>query len=100
MDNAEHKANIIQLTNDILMKIDSLPLHPRNKILYSRYLHAKLFWDLTVADTDKLIFSEFLDERFVKAKSNCIFIFTSLQDVTLRGKIPERFILGVSMPGI
>ena len=46
------------------------------------------------------IFSEFLDERFVKAKSNCIFIFTFLQDVTLRGKIPERFILGVSMPGI
>ena len=54
MDNAEHKANIIQLTNDILMKIDSLPLHPRNKILlYSRYLQAKLSWDFTVADIDK-----------------------------------------------
>ena len=57
MDNAEHKANIIQLTNDILMKIfyiDSLPLHPKNKILlYSRYLHAKLSWDLTVADIDE-----------------------------------------------
>ena len=46
MDNAEHKANIIQLTNDILMKTDSLPLNPRNKILlYLRYLHAKLSWD-------------------------------------------------------
>ena len=33
MDNADHIANIIQLTNDILMKIDSLLLHPRNKIL-------------------------------------------------------------------
>ena len=54
MDNAEHKTNIIQLTNDILMKIDSLRLHPRNKILlYSRYLHAKLSWDLTIADIDK-----------------------------------------------
>ena len=54
MNNAEHKASIIQLTNVILMKIDSLPLHPRNKILlYSRYLHAKLSWDLTVADIDK-----------------------------------------------
>ena len=54
MDNARHKANIIQLKNVILMKIDSLPLHPRNKILlYSRYLHAKLSWDLTVADIDK-----------------------------------------------
>ena len=54
MENVEHKANIIQLTNVILMKIDSLPLHPRNKILlYSLYLHAKLSWDLTVADIDK-----------------------------------------------
>ena len=53
MDNAEHKANIIQLTNDMLMKIDSLPLHSRNKILYLRYLHAILSWDLTVADIDK-----------------------------------------------
>ena len=53
MDKAEHKANIIQLTNDILMKIDSLLLHPTNKILYSRYLHAKLSWDLTIADIDK-----------------------------------------------
>ena len=54
MDNAEYKANIIQLTNDILMKIDSLLLHPRNKILlYSQYLHAKLSWGLTVADIDK-----------------------------------------------
>ena len=54
MDDAEHKANVIQLTNDMLMKTESLPLHPRNKILlYSRYLHSKLSWDLTVADTDK-----------------------------------------------
>ena len=54
MDNTKHKANILQLTNDILMKIESLPLHPRNKILlYSRYLHAKLSWDLTVAYIDK-----------------------------------------------
>ena len=29
MDNAEHKANIIQLINDILMKIDSLSLYPK-----------------------------------------------------------------------
>ena len=54
MDNAEHKANIIQLTNDILMKTDSVPLHPRNKILlYVGYLHAKLSWDLTVADIEE-----------------------------------------------
>ena len=46
MVNAEHEANIIQLTNDILMKTDGLPLHPENKIsLYSQYLHAKLSWD-------------------------------------------------------
>ena len=38
------------------------------------------------------------------AKRNCIFIFTFPQDVTLHGKphgkIPERFILGVSTPSI
>ena len=34
------------------------------------------------------------------AKRNCIFIFTFLQDVTLHGKIPERFTLGVSTPSI
>ena len=47
------------------------------------------------------IFSEFLDEGFVMAKSNCIniqFIFTFLQDVALLGKIPERFILTVFDP--
>ena len=54
MDNAEHKANIIPLTNDILMKFNSLPLHPGNKILlYLRYLHAKLSGDLTVASIGK-----------------------------------------------
>ena len=52
LENAEHKANI-QLTNDIL-KIVYLRLHLRNNILlYSRHLHAKLSWDLTVADIDK-----------------------------------------------
>ena len=39
------------------------------------------------------IFSEFLDERFLMATINYIFIFTFLQDVILLGKIPERFIL-------
>ena len=54
MDNAEHKTNIIQLTNVILMKIDSLPLHPRNKILlHSRHLNSKLSYDLTIAYIDK-----------------------------------------------
>ena len=38
-------------------------------------------------------------QNFEWAKSNCIIIFTFLQDVTLHGKIPERFILGVSTPG-
>ena len=52
IDNAEHKAKVMQLTNNILMKIDSLLLHPRNKILlYLRYSHDKLSWDLR--DIDK-----------------------------------------------
>ena len=55
MDNAEHIPNIIQPTIVILVKIDSLPLASWDKILlYSRYLHVKLSWDLTVADIDKI----------------------------------------------
>ena len=64
MDNAEHKASIIQLKNVILMKIDSLALHPRNKILlYPLYLHAKLSWDLTVADIDKTWIGSYYPEK-------------------------------------
>ena len=40
MDNAEHKANIIQLTNDILMKIDSLPLQ-REESVWDRFMKLK-----------------------------------------------------------
>ena len=49
------------------MKIESLPLHPRNKILlYSRYLHAKLSWDLTVADIDKTCIVNNICRQFVR----------------------------------
>ena len=38
MDNAEHKQKFMQVTNGILRKIDTLPVHPKNKILlYSGY---------------------------------------------------------------
>ena len=67
MENAEHKANIIQLTYDILMKIGSLPLRPRNKILlYSQYLHAKLSWNLTVVDIDKTWIVNNIYRQFIR----------------------------------
>jgi hypothetical protein len=48
--------------NDIMNKINELPLHPKNKILlYSRYLLSKISWDFTVSDISKTWICETLD---------------------------------------
>ena len=58
MDNKTHKELVIDQAKDIFAKIDSLPLHPKNKImLYSRYLLSKFSWHLTVADLTKGLFT-------------------------------------------
>ena len=52
MSNQEHKDNLCNTVDELLKDIDSLPLHPRNKLLiYHRYLLSKISWDLTIADT-------------------------------------------------
>ena len=54
MDNKKHKEELTEVVTQIMNKIDSLPLHPKNKImLYSRYLMSKLSWHLTVADIEQ-----------------------------------------------
>ena len=48
--------------NDIMSKIDQLPLHPKNKILlYSRYLFSKISWHFTISDIPKTWICEKLD---------------------------------------
>ena len=51
MDNNYHKLELVSNTKEILKKISSLPLHPRNKLLlYNNYVLSKLAWHLTIAD--------------------------------------------------
>ena len=54
MDNKSHQDQLVEPTQDIMQRINILPLHPKNKIaLYSRYLLPKLSWHLTIADLSK-----------------------------------------------
>ncbi|CAB4021333.1 Hypothetical predicted protein [Paramuricea clavata] len=47
MSDEEHKSELLDVFNDIMNKINELPLHPKNKILlYSRYLLSKISWEL------------------------------------------------------
>jgi hypothetical protein len=58
----EHKSEILDVFNDIMNKINELPLHPKKKILlYSRYLLSKISWDFTVSDISKTLICETLD---------------------------------------
>ncbi|CAB4043669.1 Hypothetical predicted protein, partial [Paramuricea clavata] len=67
MSDERHKSELCDLFNDIISKIDKLPLHPRNKILlYSRYLLSKISWNLTITDISKTWICETLDNIATK----------------------------------
>ena len=62
MNNEKHKEELTEIVAQIMNKIDSLPLHPKNKImLYSRYLMSKLPWHLTIADIEQTWVTNQLD---------------------------------------
>ena len=62
MDNNAHKDFLTSNLQTMLNKIDSLHLHPRNKLfLYDRYALSKISWHLTVADLGKTRIYEHLD---------------------------------------
>ena len=62
MSDAKHQSEICDLFDDIISRIDKLPLHPQNKILlYSRYLLSKISWDLTITDISQTWVCETLD---------------------------------------
>ncbi|CAB3977663.1 Hypothetical predicted protein [Paramuricea clavata] len=67
MSDEEHKSEFLDVFNDIMNKINELPLHPKNKILlYSRYLLSKISWDFTVSDISKTWICETLDSIATK----------------------------------
>ena len=52
IDNEEHKKELLDITNKILNKVDTLPLHPNHKLdIYFKYYMSKIPWHLTIADT-------------------------------------------------
>ena len=55
MSDGEHKTELLDMFNDLMSKIDQLPLHPKNEILlYSRYLFSKISWHFTVSDIPEI----------------------------------------------
>jgi len=59
MSNQSHKNKLSSLFTELLKEIDSLPLHPKNKLpLYSRFVLSKVSWHFTVADLSKTCLNE------------------------------------------
>ena len=64
MSNQEHMSKLSSIFTELLTQIDSLPLHPKNKLLlYNSYLLSQVSWHLTVADLSKTWIVENLDNQ-------------------------------------
>ena len=67
MSSQIHKNKLSSLFTELLKEIDSLPLHPKNKLLlYSRFVLSKVSWHFTVADLSKTWVTENLDNLVSK----------------------------------
>ena len=67
MKNQEHKDHLTSSLREMLKVIDSLKIHPRNKILlFNQYILSKLSWDLTVANLPETWVCENLDQLVTK----------------------------------
>ena len=70
MDNSDHMSILLDIINDLILKLDCLACHPKNKLLlYSCFVLSKLSWHLTIADLSKTWVVENLDSvvsRFVR----------------------------------
>ena len=70
MDNSDHMSVLLDTIKDLMLKIDCLPCHPKNKLLlYHHFVLSKLSWHLTIADLSKTWVVENLDSvvsRFVR----------------------------------
>ena len=67
MSNQVHKSKLSSLFTELLKEIDSLPLHPKNKLLlYSRFALSKVSWHFTVAYLSKTWVTENFDNLVSK----------------------------------
>ena len=88
MSNHVHKNKLSSLFAEILKEIDSLPLHPKNKLLlYNRFALSKVPWHFTAANLSKTWVTENLDNL----ASNYIHQWLDLPiSVTLNGSIISK----------
>ena len=62
MDNKDHKEILKFSLQTMLKTVDSLYIHPKNKLLlYHRYILSNISWHFTVTDLGKTWISEHLD---------------------------------------
>ena len=56
MDNSDHVSTILGTMNDLMIKADGLPCHPKYKLLhYHHFILSKLSWHLTIAHHSKTL---------------------------------------------
>ena len=61
MSNNQHMSELSSLVQDLMNDIDIKPLHPKHKLLYSRYVLSKLPWHFTIANISKTSITKHLD---------------------------------------
>ena len=70
MDNSDHMSILLDTIKDLMLKIDCILCHPKNKLLlYHRFVPSKLSWHLTIVDLSRTWVVENLDSvvsRFVR----------------------------------
>ena len=67
MGNNDHKSLLLSSLQNMLKTVDSLHIHPKNKLLlYDRCILSKLSWHFTVADISKTWICEHLDNIVTK----------------------------------
>ena len=92
MDNKDHKELVKSSLQTMLKTIDSLNIHPRNRLLlYDRYVLSKLSWHLTVTDLGKTWICENLDNIVTKYVRQWLDLPIS---ATLSSIIPSRNYFG------
>ena len=82
MDNSDHMSILLDTINDLVLKIDCLLCHPKNKLLlYHRFVLSKLAWHLTIADLSKTWMVDNLDN--VISRCEAVARFTYKRDFQL-----------------
>ena len=100
MDNKDHKETLKSSLQSMLRTVDSLHVHPRNKLLlYHRYILSKISWHFTVTDLGKTWISENLDNIVSKFTRQWLElpISATLSSIILSSK---KFGLAFQLPSV